>query len=60
MLNETAAGYLFRIVDQVLARNDGGLLFKFIRSEQKVLDSLIKHIDTPSATNIIIKSFETY
>jgi hypothetical protein len=29
-INETTIGYLYRIIDQVLTRNDGSLLFNFL------------------------------
>ena len=52
-------GYLFKLIDLVLAKHDSTLLFQFIRGNSMILENLASHFESLSSVDIVFKMMET-
>ncbi|KAL4471108.1 hypothetical protein ABPG72_006489 [Tetrahymena utriculariae] len=56
-LNDTSAGYFLKAINNVLTSN--GQFYNFISDKPQVLEQLIKHIQTKSIAEVILKLITT-
>ena len=57
-MDETAIGYLYRLVDEVLTKTDTYYFFKFLVGNGKIVEGLARHLDCPAVASMIFKALE--